>query len=102
MSKKPRQFRWLRWGIGLGLAVGSYFLFQDRIVDSQLRPIVERELTKAVNSPVSIGSIRGSLTGDVVLNKVDLTIPGHPWKNHLAVDRIAVNLDLWGLFVHHK
>ncbi len=102
MNKGPRKLRWLRWGLGLGLLVGAYFLFQDKIIDTQLRPIVERELTKAVHSPVSIGSIRGGITGNVVLNNVDLTVPGDPWHSHLVVEKISVDLDLLGLIFQHK
>ncbi|HXL73449.1 MAG TPA: hypothetical protein VN963_07495, partial [bacterium] len=99
----PRKSFRLLWGaLGLLGLVGAYFLFQDRIVDVNLRPLVERELAKAVHAPVNIKSIRGSLTGHIVLNDVDLTIPGEPWKSHLAVDQISVNLDLIGLIFRHK
>jgi hypothetical protein len=101
-KKAPKNLR-LFWGaLGFLSLVGAYFLFQDKIVDVNLRPLVERELAKAVNSPVSIKSIRGSLTGHIVLNDVDLTIPGEPWKSHLVVDQISVNLDLIGLIFRHK
>ena len=101
-TTSPKKIR-LFWGaLGLLGLVGAYFLFQDKIVDVNLRPLVERELAKAVHSPVSIKSIRASLTGHIVLNDVDLTIPGEPWKSHLAVDQISVNLDLIGLVFQHK
>ncbi len=103
MKKTPRKSLRLLWGaLGLLGLTGAYFLFQDKIVDVNLRPLVERELAKAVNSPVTIKSIRGSLTGHIILNDVDLTIPGEPWKSHLVVDQISVNLDLVGLIFRHK
>src|ERR1700679_761261 len=101
-TTSPKKIRLLWGALGLLGLTGAYFLFQDKIVDVNLRPLVERELTKAVHSPVSIKSIRGSLTGHVVLNDVDLTIPGEPWKSHLVVDQISVNLDLVGLIFRHK
>lgn len=103
MKEKPRKFLRLPWVVlGLGLVIGVYFLLQDKIVDSQLRPIVERELAKAVHSPVSIQSIRGGLLGDVVLNHVVLTVPGSPWESRLAVDQISINLELFNLIFHRK
>jgi len=102
MKKSGGKLR-LLWGVlGLCGLVGTYFVFQDKIVDVNLRPLVESELAKAVHSPVTIKSIRASLTGHVVLNNVDLTIPGEPWKSHLEVEQISVNLDLIGLIFLHK
>ena len=95
-----------KWFFGsvlvLGLLVGAYFLFQNKIVDTQLRPVIERELTKAVNSPVSIGSVRAGLTGDVNLDLVVLTIPGYPWETRLEVERVSVNVELFNLLFHRK
>jgi len=104
MMKMPprKRFRFLWGAIGLLGLIGAHFVFQDKIVDVNLRPLVERELAKAVHSSVTIKSIRGSLTGHVVLNDVDLTIPGEPWKSHLVVSQISVNLDLIGLIFRHK
>ena len=106
-KSKPNKRGWLwrhRWFLGtvliLGLLDGAYFLFKNLIVDTQLRPVIERELTKAVNSPVSIQSIKAGLAGNVVLNHVVLTIPGSPWETHLEVERVLVNLELFNLLFH--
>ncbi len=97
-----KRFRWLWGALGLLGLVGAYFIFQDKVVDVKLRPFVEEELAKATHSPVKIRTIRASLTGHVVLYGVDLTIPGQPWKSHLLVDRLSVQLDLLGLVFAHK
>lgn len=97
-----KRLRWLGGALGLLGLVGAYFFFQDKIVDVKLRPFVEEELTKVTHSPVKIGSIRASVTGHLVLNGVDLTVPGQPWKSHLVVDRISIQLDLPGLLFSHK
>lgn len=86
----------------VGLLVSAYFLFQDLIVNAKLRPVIERELAKAVHSPVSIGSLRGGFMGNVVLRHVAMTIPGSPWETHLTVDRISVNVELFNLLFHRK
>lgn len=47
-TTSPKKIR-LFWGaLGLLGLVGAYFLFQDKIVDVNMRPLVERELAKAV------------------------------------------------------
>jgi hypothetical protein len=102
MKKSAGKLRLLWGALGLLTLVGAYSLFQDKIVDAKLRPLVESELAKAVHSPVTIKSIRANLLGHVSLNNVELTIPGEPWKSHLAVDQISVNLDLIGLIFLHK
>ncbi|HUO58241.1 MAG TPA: hypothetical protein VMV05_08700, partial [bacterium] len=86
----------------LAVLAGLYFIFQNKIVDAQLRPVIQRELTKAVNSPVSIGSVRGGLTGDVVLSHVSLTVPGSPWEAQVQVEEVSVRVDLWSLLLHRK
>ncbi len=103
MKPKPRKGRWLLGVVlTLGLLAGGYFFFQSQVIDTRLRPIIEQELTKAVHSPVSIESVRGGLTGDVVLNHVSLTLPGSPWETRFSVDHIAVKVDLIGLLFRHK
>ena len=98
-----KKSRWL-WGLGLGagLLTASYFLFQNLVVNAQLRPVIERELAKAVHSKVSIGSLRGGIMGNVVLRQVVLTVPGSPWETHLTVERISVNVELFNLLFHRK
>src|SRR5580693_4935573 len=101
--KTPPKFRRLRWVFGiLGLFTGAFLFFQYRIVDTQLRPIIEKQLAQAVHSPVSIGSVRAGLTGNVVLNHVSLTVPGSPWESRLVVDQISVSVDLLSLLFHRK
>ncbi len=77
---KPGRFRRLRWILAiLGLLTGAFIFFQYRIVDTELRPIIEKQLAQAVHSPVTIGSVRAGLTGNVVLNHVSLSsleVPG--------------------------
>ena len=86
----------------LAALAGVYFLFQNKIVDAQLRPVIERELAKAVNSPVSIQSVRGGLTGNVVLSHVSLTVPGNPWEAQVQVEEVSVRVDLYSLLLHRK
>ncbi|HEY5037808.1 MAG TPA: hypothetical protein VIJ93_01905, partial [bacterium] len=59
-------------------------------------------LTKAIQSPVSITSVRVGLLGDIDLQHVSMTIPGEPWEVHLKVDQIAINLELFNLLFHRK
>ena len=100
---KPGRFRRLRWVLAiLGLLTGAFLFFQYRIVDTELRPIIEKQLAQAVHSPVSIGSVRAGLTGNVVLNHVSLTVPGTPWESRLVVDQISVSVDLISLLFHRK
>lgn len=98
-----RRRKWFLGGSVLAvLLAGAFYIFQRQVVDTQLRPLIERELTKAVHSPVSIESARGGLTGNVVLNNVVLTIPGNPWQTRLEVERVAVNFELLNLLLHRK
>lgn len=102
MDGKPRKSRWFL-GTGLALAVlGCAFLFFNRIVDTQLRPLVEKELAKSLHSSVAIESVRGGLTGDVILNHVSMSLDGIPWKTRLLVDQVAINLDLVDLLFLKK
>lgn len=103
MKSQPRKARWLWAALAtVGLLAGGYGFFQYRIVDTQLRPLIEKELTQAVQSPVSIRSVRAGLLGDVLLNDVSLTVPGYPWESRLTVERISVNVKLFDLLFHRK
>lgn len=103
MRGKPGRFRRFRWVLAaLGLFTGAFLFFKYRVVDTQLRPIIEKQLAQAVHSPVSIGSVRAGLTGNVVLNHVMLTMPGSPWESHLSVEQISVSVDLVSLLFHRK
>ena len=101
---RPRRRR--RWWVGLlsALAVlaGAYFYFQYEIVDPLLKPLIETQLAQAVHSPVVIGSVRAGLTGNVVLNKVLLTVPGNPWESHIQVGQVSVEVQLYDLLFHKK
>lgn len=102
MEGKPRRSR-LLLGIGLAFGIlGSLFLLFNRIVDTQLRPLVEKELAKSLHSSVNIGSVRGGLTGDVILNHVSMYLDGSPWNTRLLVDQVSVNLDLVNLLFRKK
>lgn len=95
--------RWLRWTLGvLGILAGAYFFFQYEVVDPKLKPLIEQKLAEAVHSPVSIQSVRAGLTGDVVLNKVSLSMPGQPWESHVQVDQVSVSVELINLLFHRK
>jgi hypothetical protein len=99
---KPRKYRRLLYAfIVLSVLGGVYFTF-NRIVDSQLRPLIENELTKSFQAPVVIESVRGGITGEVILNHVSLTVPGNPWQTRLLIERMDVNLDLYGLIIKKK
>ena len=55
-----RKLRWLLGtAVGLGLLTGGFFFFQYRIVDIQLKPLIENELSQAVHSPELIGVRKG-------------------------------------------
>ena len=100
---EPKKNRWVKvLGTVFVLFTGSYFLFQNQIVDSQLRPVIEKELARAVNAPVSIQSMRAGLTGNVVLNQVTLNIPGNPWETRVVVEKLSVNIELFNLVFHRK
>ncbi len=100
---KPRKFQRLRWVLLImAILTGAFLFFQYRIVDTQLRPIIEKQLAQAVHSPVSIGSVRAGLTGNVVLNHVSLMVPGSPWESRLVVEQISVSVDLFSLLFHRK
>ncbi len=102
-SGGPRERRWPWWLMaGLSILAGAYFFFQYEVVDTQLKPLIERKLAEAVHGPVVIRSVRAGLTGNVVLDRVDLTIPGSPWESRLAVDRVSVNIELFNLLFHRK
>src|ERR1041384_4032101 len=100
MDKKPRRLWWLA-GAGLAAAVlaGGYFFFDSAVVNGRLRPFVEKQLAQAVHSPVSIGSIHGNLTGDIVLHRVTLTVPAGAWEARVEVDKVALRLRLFRLFL---
>ncbi len=98
--KRRRWFLWL--SVLLGFLAGAYFFFQYQVVDTQLKPLIESKLTEAVHSDVSIQSVRAGLTGNVVLNHVSLTVPGHPWESRVQVDQISVNVELINLLFHRK
>ncbi len=99
----PRKRRWPWWLLGgLAFLAGSYAYFQYGVVDTQLKPLIERKLAEAVHGPVVIRSVRAGLTGNVVLNQVDLNIPGSPWESRLAVDQVSVNVQLFNLLFHRK
>src|SRR5579871_2383591 len=100
-TKKRR--RWLRWTLGtLGVLAAAYFFFQYAVVDPKLKPLIEQKLAEAVHSPVVIQSVRAGLTGDVVLNKVSLVVPGQPWESHIQVDQVSVSVELINLLFQRK
>src|SRR5579871_2740357 len=100
-TKKRR--RWLRWTLGtLGVLAAAYFFFQYAVVDPKLKPLIEPKLAEAVHSPVVIQSVRAGLTGDVVLNKVSLVVPGQPWESHIQVDQVSVSVELINLLFQRK
>ncbi|HJT23973.1 MAG TPA: DUF748 domain-containing protein, partial [bacterium] len=100
----PQKRRWwVRWVMGvLALLSGAYFFFQYAVVDPKLKPLIEQKLAEAVHSPVSIQSVRAGITGDVVLDKVSLTVPGRPWQSQVQVDQVSVSVELFNLLFHRK
>ena len=103
MGPKPPQRRWpIVAAASLAFVTAAYFLFQDQVVDAKLRPFIEREASKALSAPVSIGSVRVGLTGNVVLRGLSLTIPGNPWEVQLKVKTASVNLGVFDLLVRRK
>ncbi|HVZ81818.1 MAG TPA: translocation/assembly module TamB domain-containing protein [bacterium] len=98
-GRKPR---W-PWALAsLAVLTGAYLYFQDRIVDANLRPLIQQKLSEVIQSPVTLGSVRAGWTGHVLLNDLSMTVPGYPWESKVRVQQVSLDLALWDLAVRHR
>ncbi len=102
ISSRPRRPRWLLGSMGLLAFLGLMFLLFNRLIEVELKPLIVKGLEKVSQGPVSLSSVGGNLTGEVVLNDLTMDLPGSPWQVHLKASQVAVNIDLFNLLLKKK
>jgi len=80
--------------MGLLALFGLLFLLFNRLVEIELKPLIIKGLAKVAQGPVSLSSVGGNLSGDVVLKGLTMDLPAPSWLVHLETSEVAVNLDL--------
>ena len=80
----------------LGLA-GAYYFVKSRFVNEALQVRLEAELSKALDTPVTVGTLAASWSGDIVFTDISFRLPTPPHAYDVLLERVEVNLDLTGL-----
>ncbi len=88
--------------MGLLALLGLCFLLFNHLVELELKPLIIKGLSQAVQGPVSLSSVTGNLAGDVVIKDLTLDLPGSPWRVYLKTNQVEVKLDLLNLLLKHK
>jgi len=101
-AKSSRPWWILASVLSVAALAGGYFFFQDQVVNSRLRPLLEKKLSDALRSPATIELVQADIRGGVVLKNVSLLIPGPTVNCRLLVDRVAIRLDLVNLLWRHQ
>src|SRR5688572_18957431 len=96
--RRTRWFRWLTWAAAalVGLIAAAYFAIEsDWGRRRALRTLVER-VNRTLRGELSVGSIQGSVLGDVTLHDVALTLEG---ETAFAAETVRVRYSSWQLSV---
>jgi hypothetical protein len=108
-AKRIQQARhpWLALGLILGFAAcivgGLWFVYSSGMVANRFKPDIEKELSKALNRPVTIERLEGGIFDRVVLKHVVIGAPASdPRSLEISIDRVVVRYSLWEIFVKKK
>ncbi|NTV53369.1 MAG: hypothetical protein HGA76_10215, partial [Candidatus Firestonebacteria bacterium] len=98
---------WLALGLILGFAGlivgGVWFVYASGLVANRFKPDIERELSKALNRPVTMERLEGGVFDRVVLRHVVIGAPANdPDSLSITIDRVVVRYSLWDILVKKK
>jgi hypothetical protein len=98
---------WLALGLILGFAAlivgGIWFVYASGMVANRYKPDIERELSKALNRPVTVERLEGGVFDRVVLRHVTIGAPASdPHSLNITIERVVVRYSLWDILVKKK
>src|SRR3984957_16175245 len=103
MGNKPRKPARILASIGLaGVLAAGYFFFQDHVVDGHLQPLIQKQLTDLLHSPVTLESVHADIQGGVELRNVSFQIPVSGLEVRALIQKATVRLSLVDLLWRHK
>src|ERR1700722_13051882 len=103
MGNKPRKPARILASIGLaGALAAGYFFLQDHVVDGHLQPLIQKQLTDLLHSPVTLESVHADIQGGVELRNVSFQIPVSGLEVRALIQKATVRLSLVDLLWRHK